>query len=65
MVLSCSCKPVVALVTNIDRDHLEAYDNSFDNLKKAFLEFLHHLPFYGVAVLCLDDRKCRQHDPRE
>jgi UDP-N-acetylmuramate--alanine ligase len=48
-------QPVVALVTNIDRDHLENYDNSFDNLKKAFLEFLHHLPFYGVAVLCLDD----------
>ena len=49
-------QPVVALVTNIDRDHLEAYDNSFDNLKKAFLEFLHHLPFYGVAVLCMDDK---------
>lgn len=48
-------QPVVALVTNIDRDHLENYDGSFDNLKKAFLEFLHHLPFYGVAVLCLDD----------
>ena len=48
-------QPVVALVTNIDRDHLESYDNSFDNLKKAFLEFLHHLPFYGAAVLCLDD----------
>ncbi|MEE8339290.1 MAG: UDP-N-acetylmuramate--L-alanine ligase, partial [Xanthomonadales bacterium] len=48
-------QPVVALVTNIDRDHLEAYDNSFDNLKKAFIEFLHHLPFYGVAVVCLDD----------
>ena len=48
-------QPVVALVTNIDRDHLASYDNSFDNLKKAFLEFLHHLPFYGAAVLCLDD----------
>ncbi|NNK38040.1 MAG: UDP-N-acetylmuramate--L-alanine ligase [Xanthomonadales bacterium] len=48
-------QPVVALITNIDRDHLEAYDNSFDNLRKAFLEFLHHLPFYGAAVLCLDD----------
>jgi UDP-N-acetylmuramate--alanine ligase len=48
-------QPVVALVTNIDRDHLENYDNSFDNLKKAFLEFLHHLPFYGAAVLCVDD----------
>jgi UDP-N-acetylmuramate--alanine ligase len=48
-------QPVVALITNIDRDHLEAYDHSFDNLKRAFLEFLHHLPFYGAAVLCLDD----------
>jgi UDP-N-acetylmuramate--alanine ligase len=48
-------QPVVALITNIDRDHLSAYGNSFDNLKKAFLEFLHHLPFYGAAVLCLDD----------
>lgn len=48
-------QPVVALVTNIDRDHLENYHDSFDNLKKAFLEFLHHLPFYGAAVLCIDD----------
>ena len=48
-------QPVVALVTNIDRDHLETYEQSFDNLRKAFLEFLHHLPFYGAAVLCLDD----------
>jgi len=48
-------QPVIALITNIDRDHLEAYENSFENLRKAFLEFLHHLPFYGAAVLCLDD----------
>jgi UDP-N-acetylmuramate--alanine ligase len=48
-------QPVVALVTNIDRDHLETYEQSFDNLRRAFLEFLHHLPFYGAAVLCLDD----------
>ncbi len=48
-------QPVVALVTNIDRDHLVNYGGSFDNLKKAFLEFLHHLPFYGAAVLCVDD----------
>jgi UDP-N-acetylmuramate--alanine ligase len=48
-------QPVVALVTNIDRDHLDAYEQSFDNLRKAFLEFLHHLPFYGAAVLCIDD----------
>ncbi|MGD8681544.1 MAG: UDP-N-acetylmuramate--L-alanine ligase [Lysobacterales bacterium] len=53
-------QPVLALVTNIDRDHLEAYDHSFDNLRKAFLEFLHHLPFYGVAVLCIDDPLVRQ-----
>jgi UDP-N-acetylmuramate--alanine ligase len=50
-------QPVVALITNIDRDHLETYENSFENLKKAFLEFLHHLPFYGAAVLCLDDEQ--------
>lgn len=56
-------QPVVALVTNIDRDHLESYDHSFDNLKKAFLEFLHHLPFYGAAVLCLDDEVVAQMIP--
>jgi UDP-N-acetylmuramate--alanine ligase len=48
-------QPVLALVTNIDRDHLENYHGSFDALKRAFLEFLHHLPFYGVAVMCIDD----------
>ena len=56
-------QPVIALITNIDRDHLEAYENSFENLKKAFLEFLHHLPFYGVAVLCLDDEQVAQMIP--
>ena len=48
-------QPIIALVTNIDRDHLETYENSFENLKKAFAEFLHHLPFYGAAILCIDD----------
>ncbi|HLF29564.1 MAG TPA: UDP-N-acetylmuramate--L-alanine ligase [Xanthomonadales bacterium] len=48
-------QPVIALVTSVDRDHLENYDGSFDNLKRAFLEFLHHLPFYGTAVMCMDD----------
>ncbi len=48
-------QPIIALITNIDRDHLESYENSFENLKKAFLEFLHHLPFYGAAILCIDD----------
>jgi UDP-N-acetylmuramate--alanine ligase len=48
-------QPMIALITNIDRDHLESYENSFENLKKAFLEFLQHLPFYGAAILCIDD----------
>jgi UDP-N-acetylmuramate--alanine ligase len=48
-------QPTIALITNIDRDHLDNYDNSFEHLKKAFLEFLHHLPFYGAAILCIDD----------
>ncbi len=48
-------QPTVAVITNIDRDHLESYENSFENLKKAFLEFLQHLPFYGAAILCIDD----------
>ena len=48
-------QPTIALITNIDRDHLESYENSFENLKKAFLEFLQHLPFYGAAILGIDD----------
>jgi UDP-N-acetylmuramate--alanine ligase len=48
-------QPTIALITNIDRDHLESYEHSFENLKKAFLEFLQHLPFYGAAILCIDD----------
>ncbi len=48
-------QPVIAVVTNIDQDHLENYANSFTRLRQAFLDFLHHLPFYGVAVLCTDD----------
>jgi len=48
-------QPVISVVTNIDRDHLDAYQGSFDRLQHAFLEFLHHLPFFGVAVMCIDD----------
>lgn len=48
-------QPVISVVTNIDRDHLDAYQGSFDQLQRAFLEFLHHLPFFGVAVMCIDD----------
>jgi UDP-N-acetylmuramate--alanine ligase len=48
-------QPMVAVVTNIDDDHMSTYDGDFDKLKKAFVDFLHNLPFYGLAVLCIDD----------
>ncbi len=48
-------QPVVAIVTNIDADHMETYGGDFTTLKQTFLDFLWHLPFYGVAVLCKDD----------
>lgn len=51
--------PLIAVVTNIDRDHLETYQNDFSVLKKAYLQFLRRLPFYGLAVLCLDDPEIR------
>lgn len=47
--------PMISVVTNIDADHLENYDGKFSNVKIAFLDFLHKLPFYGLAVLCGDD----------
>ncbi|SEO47931.1 UDP-N-acetylmuramate--L-alanine ligase [Luteibacter sp. UNC138MFCol5.1] len=49
--------PVIAVVTNIDADHLENYNNDFAQVKKAFGDFLHRLPFYGMAVLCIDDEE--------
>lgn len=48
-------QPVMAVVTNIDSDHMQTYDNDFSKLRQTFLEFLHHLPFYGTAVVCMDD----------
>ena len=48
-------QPTLAVVTNIDADHLENYGGDFGQVKRAFGEFLHHLPFYGVAALCIDD----------
>lgn len=48
-------QPMLAVVTNIDRDHLSTYGNDFERLKDTFVEFLHRLPFYGSAVLCSDD----------
>jgi UDP-N-acetylmuramate--alanine ligase len=48
-------KPMMAVVTNIDADHLETYQGDFGVLRQTFVEFLHHLPFYGLAVVCGDD----------
>ena len=52
-------QPVLSVVTNIDADHMETYGHSLDNLKQAFVEFVHRLPFYGMAVLCQDDANIR------
>jgi UDP-N-acetylmuramate--alanine ligase len=51
--------PVMAVVTNIDADHMETYGHDFNNLKKAFVDFLHRMPFYGTAILCTDDAAIR------
>ena len=51
--------PVMAVVTNIDADHMETYDHDFGKLKKAFVDFLHRMPFYGVAIMCTDDAAVR------
>ena len=52
-------QPVLAVVTNIDADHMETYAHDFSRLRQAFLDFLQHLPFYGMAVLCTDDANVR------
>ncbi len=51
--------PVMAVVTNIDADHMDTYGHDFNNLKQAFVEFLHRMPFYGAAILCTDDAAVR------
>ena len=51
--------PVIAVITNIDADHMETYGHDFARLKQAFIEFTQHLPFYGIAVLCADDEHVR------
>jgi UDP-N-acetylmuramate--alanine ligase len=52
-------QPQMAVVTNVDADHMDTYGGEFARLREAFVEFLHHLPFYGLAVLCVDDREVR------
>jgi UDP-N-acetylmuramate--alanine ligase len=53
-------QPVMAVVTNIDADHMETYQHDFARLRQAFVDFLQHLPFYGDAVLCIDDPHVRE-----
>jgi len=53
-------QPMMAVVTNIDQDHMETYEGSFSRLKDTFIEFLHHVPFYGLLVLCIDDAGVRE-----
>jgi len=53
-------QPQMAVVTNIDQDHMETYDGDFGRLKQTYLDFLHNLPFYGLAILCFDDPDIRE-----
>ncbi len=48
-------QPIIAVITNIDADHMETYGHDFGRLKQAFVDFVEHLPFYGMAMLCVDD----------
>jgi len=56
--------PVMAVVTNIDADHMETYGHDFARLKQAFVDFLHRMPFYGTAILCTDDPAVRDIVPQ-
>ena len=53
-------QPVIAVVTNIDADHMDTYQHDFPRLQQAFIQFLHNMPFYGSAVLCADDPRVRE-----
>jgi len=57
-------QPVMAIVTNIDADHLSTYGGDFEKLKNTFVEFLEHLPFYGLAIVCTDDAEVQEVIPR-
>ncbi|MEZ3501265.1 UDP-N-acetylmuramate--L-alanine ligase [Pantoea sp. KPR_PJ] len=57
-------QPMVAVVTNIEADHMDTYQGDFENLKQTFINFLHNLPFYGRAVMCIDDVVIRDLLPR-
>lgn len=53
-------QPLIAVVTNVDADHMEAYGGDFERLRRTFADFLQNLPFYGLAILCLDDPVLRE-----
>ena len=57
-------QPMVCVVTNIEADHMETYGGDFEVLKQTFVDFLHNLPFYGLAVMCIDDPVVRELLPR-
>ena len=53
-------QPMIAVLTNVDQDHMSTYDNDFERLQATFVEFIHRLPFYGLAVVCIDDENIRR-----
>ncbi|MDE2118132.1 MAG: UDP-N-acetylmuramate--L-alanine ligase [Betaproteobacteria bacterium] len=57
-------QPILAVITNIDADHMETYGHDFARLKQAFVDFVEHLPFYGMAIVCVDDANVRDILPR-
>ncbi len=57
-------QPMVAVITNIDEDHMDTYGGDFNKLKDTYIDFLHNLPFYGVAVVCIDNAVVRELLPR-
>ena len=57
-------QPMIAIVTNVDNDHLGTHEGDFERLKQSFIDFLHNLPFYGLAVICADDATTMSLAPR-
>jgi len=57
-------QPMIAIVTNVDNDHLATHEGDFDRLKESFIDFMHNLPFYGLAVICADDKEVASLLPR-
>ncbi|KPZ69535.1 UDP-N-acetylmuramate--L-alanine ligase [Shewanella sp. P1-14-1] len=57
-------QPMVSVITNIEADHMDTYGGDFEKLKTTFVDFLHNLPFYGVAVMCIDDEVIQEIMPR-